>query len=81
MQTLTVNLLTYALGRSVDYFDMPVVRQIVRDAAHHGDRFSSIVMGVVASPEFQTQQPRAEREPAADKTASSVPALQLRPQT
>ncbi len=57
VQTLTVNLMTYALGRTVEYFDMPVVRQIVRNADRNGDRFAALVMGIVASPEFQTQQP------------------------
>ncbi len=64
-QTLTVNLMTYALGRSVEYFDMPVVRQIVRNADRNGDRFAAIVLGVVSSPEFQTQQPAGANPPAA----------------
>jgi Protein of unknown function (DUF1592)/Protein of unknown function (DUF1588)/Protein of unknown function (DUF1587)/Protein of unknown function (DUF1585)/Protein of unknown function (DUF1595) len=67
-QTLTVNLMTYALGRTVEYFDMPVVRQIVRDADHDGDRFTAIVMGIVGSPEFQNQQPRSDGTQPADKT-------------
>ena len=68
VQTLTVNLMTYALGRTVEYFDMPVVRQIVRDADHNGDRFAAIVMGIVNSPEFQTQQPRTDGAKPSDKT-------------
>jgi len=44
--------MTYALGRGVEYFDMPVVRSIVRDADKNNDRFSSIVLGIVKSPEF-----------------------------
>jgi Protein of unknown function (DUF1592)/Protein of unknown function (DUF1588)/Protein of unknown function (DUF1587)/Protein of unknown function (DUF1585)/Protein of unknown function (DUF1595) len=79
-QTLTINLMTYALGRSVEYFDMPVVRRIVRDADHNGDRFSAIVMGIVGSPEFQMQQPRGDAKPA-DKTASNAPERQSRPAT
>jgi hypothetical protein len=78
-QTLTVNLLTYALGRSVEYFDMPVVRQIVRDADRNGDRFSAIVMGIVGSREFQTQQPQGSGDAPHDKTASNEPARQSRP--
>jgi hypothetical protein len=80
-QTLTVNLMTYALGRSVEYFDMPVVRQIVRDADRNGDRFSAIVLGIVGSPEFQTQQPRVSSDKPADKTAGNGPARQTRPAT
>ncbi|MDR2215065.1 MAG: DUF1592 domain-containing protein [Nevskiaceae bacterium] len=56
VQALTVNLMTYALGRSVEYFDMPQVRRIVREAEPHGNRFEDLVLGIVNSPEFQTQQ-------------------------
>jgi hypothetical protein len=80
-QTLTVNLMTYALGRSVEYFDMPVVRQIVRNADHNGDRFAAIVMGIVGSPEFQTQQPHSDGAKPADKTASNGAERQPRPAT
>ena len=56
MQTLTEKLMTYALGRSVEYYDMPAVRQIVRDAARDNYRFSSIVMGIVKSAPFQMRK-------------------------
>jgi mono/diheme cytochrome c family protein len=52
-RTFTEKLLTYALGRGADYRDMPVVRSIVKDAAHSGYRFSAIVMGIVRSTPFQ----------------------------
>lgn len=51
--TLTEKLLTYGLGRGLDYYDKPVVRSIVRDAARDNYRFSSIVMGIVRSTPFQ----------------------------
>jgi hypothetical protein len=51
--TLTEKLLVYALGRGVDYHDMPTVRAIVRDAAQHNYRFSSLVFGIVRSAPFQ----------------------------
>jgi Protein of unknown function (DUF1592)/Protein of unknown function (DUF1588)/Protein of unknown function (DUF1585)/Protein of unknown function (DUF1587)/Protein of unknown function (DUF1595)/Planctomycete cytochrome C len=51
--TLTEKLLTYGLGRGLDYYDMPVVRGIVRDAARSDYRFSAIVMGIVRSTPFQ----------------------------
>jgi mono/diheme cytochrome c family protein len=51
--TLTEKLLTYGLGRGLDYYDMPVVRAIVRDAARGDYRFSAIVMGIVRSTPFQ----------------------------
>jgi hypothetical protein len=56
VQTLTEKLMTYALGRSVEYYDMPTVRAIVRDSAHDDYRFSSIVMNIVASDAFQKQR-------------------------
>ncbi len=56
VQTLTRNLLAYALGRTLDYHDMPTVRRIVRDAAADHDRFSAILLGIVASPAFQMKQ-------------------------
>ena len=61
VQTLTEKLMTYAMGRSVEYYDMPTVRQIVRDAARDNYRFSSLVMGVVKSAPFQMRKvPQAE---------------------
>jgi hypothetical protein len=46
-------LLTYALGRGVEYYDMPAVRRIVRDAAARDFKFSSLIAGVVRSAPFQ----------------------------
>ena len=56
VQTLTEKLMTYGLGRSVEYYDMPAVRQIVRDAARDNYRFSSIVMGIIKSAPFQMRK-------------------------
>jgi hypothetical protein len=56
VQTLTEKLMTYGLGRSVEYFDMPAIRTIVRDAARDNYRFSSIVRGIVKSPPFQMRK-------------------------
>ena len=61
VQTMTEKLMTYALGRSVEYYDMPAVRAIVRDAARDNYRFSSIVMGIVRSAPFQMR--KAPHEP------------------
>ena len=52
VRTITRNLMTYALGRGVEYFDMPVIRSIVRDAEQDGYRFSSIIRGIIESPQF-----------------------------
>ena len=53
VRSLTENLMTYAVGRGVEYFDMPVVRTVVRDAAQNNNRFSSLVLGIVKSAPFQ----------------------------
>jgi hypothetical protein len=53
VRTLTEKLLTYGLGRGVEYQDMPVVRSIVRDAAPGNYRFSALVLGIVRSEPFQ----------------------------
>ena len=53
VRNVSEKLLTYALGRGVEYQDMPLVRKIVRDAAPANYRFSSLVLGVVRSEPFQ----------------------------
>ena len=50
---MTEKLLVYALGRGLDHQDMPVVRRILRTAAAHDYRFSSLILGVVESVPFQ----------------------------
>ena len=50
---LTERMLTYALGRGLEYYDMPAVRKIVQDARATNYRFSSIVLGVTRSVPFQ----------------------------
>jgi hypothetical protein len=55
VQALTVKLLMYALGRELEYFDMPQVRAIVRDAADDNYRFAAIVAGIVNSDAFRLQ--------------------------
>jgi len=56
--TFTEKLLTYALGRGVDYYDAPATRTIVRDARAQKYRVSSIILGVVNSPSFQMRKSR-----------------------
>jgi hypothetical protein len=51
--SFTENLLTYALGRQVEYYDMPTVRAIVREASTNEHRFSSFISGVVNSQAFR----------------------------
>jgi hypothetical protein len=54
-------MMTYGLGRGVEYTDMPTIRSIVRDAAKDDNRFSAIVLGVVKSPQFQMRVKGHER--------------------
>ena len=56
VSAFTQKLLAYALGRPVEYYDMPVVRKIVEEAAATDYRFSSIVLGTVTSVPFQMRR-------------------------
>ncbi len=53
VQVVAEKLMTYALGRGVEYQDMPLIRQIARDSAGQQNRFSALVLGVVKSGPFQ----------------------------
>jgi hypothetical protein len=50
---LTERLMTYALGRELEYYDRPVARQVVRDATAHGRSLAALVQAIVASDSFQ----------------------------
>ncbi len=54
--TFTEKLLTYALGRGVEYYDAPAVRKIVRDARKNEFRFSSFILGMVGGTPFQMRR-------------------------
>ena len=54
--TVTEKLLTYALGRNLEYYDAPAVRAITREAAPHDYRFSTIVLGIVKSTPFRMRR-------------------------
>ena len=56
VHTVAEKLTTYALGRGVQYYDMPAIRQIVREAAPHDYRWSSLVQGIVRSMPFQMRR-------------------------
>jgi hypothetical protein len=70
MQNFTEKLMMYALGREIEYTDMPQVRAIARAAAEDDYRLSSIVMGIVNSDAFRLQagSEHAERATAAGVT-------------
>jgi len=57
VSTLTEKLLTYALGRGLESYDMPAVRAILRQAKADDDRWSSLIRGIVASVPFQMAMP------------------------
>jgi len=53
IRAFTDNLMAYALGRRVEYYDQPTVRAIVKRAGQTGNKFSSFVLGIATSPAFQ----------------------------
>jgi mono/diheme cytochrome c family protein len=70
VRTMTENLMTYALGRGVEYYDMPIIRSILKDAARNNYRFSSVVLGIVKSGPFQMRSRGSEdSKPVADNGA------------
>ncbi len=54
--TVTSKLLTYALGRGVEYYDMPAVRRLMREAASGDYRWSALILGIVKSTPFQMRR-------------------------
>ena len=56
MLTVTERLLTYALGRGVEYPDAPAIRKIMREAAPSNYRWSSLILGVTGSMQFQMRK-------------------------
>jgi mono/diheme cytochrome c family protein len=65
VSSFTESLMTYALGRRIEYYDMPTVRSIVRNAARQQHKMSAFILGVVSSPAFQMS-----RSEAVETTAS-----------
>jgi hypothetical protein len=70
--TLTENLLTFALGRGVEYYDAPAVRKIVNEAKKEDYRFSSLILGIVKSVPFQMR--RAEEAVKKSHRQAEAPA-------
>ncbi len=64
VDTMTRKLLIYALGRGLEYYDAPIVRRIVAQAASEGYRFSSLIEGIATSEPFRTKM-KASIRPAA----------------
>jgi mono/diheme cytochrome c family protein len=78
IQTVTEKLLTYALGRPVDYYDMPAVRKIVRESAKNNYRFADLILGIVSSTSFEmrvkglSQAESASAKPAERPVAAAA---------
>ena len=76
VQTLAVKLMTFALGRKVEYYDMPTVRAIVDQAEAAEYRFEAIVRGIVTSPAFGMRTvPEAEATVASNELESEAVGL------
>src|SRR5690606_12094639 len=73
---VTEKLLTYALGRGLEPYDMPIVRAIVREAAAEDFRFSAIVRGVATSVPFRM---RVAERPADGPTTAAASSPTRRP--
>ena len=56
VRTLTEKMMTYGLGRGLEYYDMPTVRRIAMDASRSDYKFSSIVLGIVNSTPFKMRR-------------------------
>jgi hypothetical protein len=61
-EVVTDKLLTYAIGRGLNYEDMPLLRSITRSAAEDDYRFSTLLMGVIESPAFTMNMKSGESE-------------------
>ena len=71
VDTVAEKLLTYALGRGLNYRDAPTVRQLVRDVAGDGQRWSSLITGIVTSTPFQMRQAAADAMVASAEVANA----------
>src|SRR4029077_4589161 len=67
--TVIEKMLAYALGRGLDYYDLPAVRKIRRESASRDYRWSSVISGIVRSTPFQMRKSRS-KNPAATTSAS-----------
>jgi len=70
IKTMTTKLMTYALGRGTEYYDMPAIRSIMKTAAPTDYRWSTLILGVVKSMPFQMNQ-TAQPETAVDMPVSA----------
>lgn len=69
--TLTENLMTFSLGRGVEYYDAPAVRKIVSEAEKDDYRFSSLILGIVKSIPFQMRRVETNESAASGAVAAN----------
>jgi hypothetical protein len=68
--TMTEKLLTFALGRGLEYYDIPTVREVTREAGRNQYRFSALILAIVNSTPFQMKMPDGAR---GEQLAARVP--------
>lgn len=73
VETFTEKLMTYALGRTLAYYDMPTVRAIVRNAARQDYRLSAIILGIIHSNPFLMDVLPVHKSPVPQKLAANIP--------
>jgi hypothetical protein len=66
VRTFSGKLLAYAIGRGIEYYDLPAIRNIARGAEGNGDRWSSIILGIVNSTPFRMGIAVGDNSPATD---------------
>jgi len=76
--TVTKRLMMYALNRELEYYDMPQMRKIVRDAAASNYTFASLITGIVNSDAFRRQGPDVKSKKAPDAHALKTASLDAR---
>jgi hypothetical protein len=69
--TVTEKLLAYAMGRSVEYYDQPTVRELVRETAGVDHKWSALILGIVNSQPFQMRRVPELTQPAAATVAQA----------
>lgn len=70
---VTEKLLAYAVGRGLEYYDQPSVRQMLREAAEDEYRWSSIILGIVKSTPFQGRRSRSDDDVRVASRAPAAP--------
>ncbi len=69
VHTAIEKLLTYALGRGLEYYDAPTVREVLREAGRNNYSFSSIILGIVDSVPFQMRM--SSGDPSSEGTVAA----------